>query len=160
MHFRPAPVLSLLLLAFASPAFAADPPRVFPYPYEKHTLPNGLIAIFVPMPSPGVVAYYSIVRTGSRDEVEPGKSGFAHFCEHMMFRGTPKFPQAVYEGLVTKMGAAAFADALVADAPSPLTYASPKPAAIMETDKAIAAFPLKIERARIKIVPVAELFAQ
>ncbi len=98
------------LLAFATAlalttATAAPAPRVFPYAYEKHTLPNGLTAIFVPMQSPGVVAYYSVVRTGSRDEVEPGKSGFAHFFEHMMFRGTPKFPQAVYEGIITKMGA-------------------------------------------------------
>ncbi len=98
--------LPALLLALASAAFAAAPtPRVFPYPYETHTLPNGLTAIFVPMQSPGVVAYYSVVRTGSRDEVEEGKSGFAHFFEHMMFRGTPKFPQAVYEGIVTKIGA-------------------------------------------------------
>ena len=95
----------LALLALSTSVFAADAPRVFPYAYEKHTLPNGLTAIFVPMQSPGVVAYYSVVRTGSRDEVEPGKSGFAHFFEHMMFRGTPKFPQAVYEGIVTQMGA-------------------------------------------------------
>jgi len=39
--------------------------------------------------SPGLVAYYSVVRTGSRNEVEPGKSGFAHFFEHMMFRERP-----------------------------------------------------------------------
>jgi zinc protease len=56
--------------------------------------------------------------------------------------------------------AAAFADALAADAPSPITYGSPKPAAITEEDKAIAAFPLKVSRERVKIVPVAEFFAQ
>ncbi|MDP3070193.1 MAG: pitrilysin family protein [Opitutaceae bacterium] len=54
--------------------------------------------------------------------------------------------------------AAAFAAALVADAPSPITYATPKPAAIMEEDQAIAIFPLKIKREAVKIVPVAELF--
>ena len=93
--------LAFPLGAVAAPAAA----RVFPYTHTKHTLPNGLTAIFVPMQSPGVVAYYSVVRTGSRDEVEEGKSGFAHFFEHMMFRGTPKYPQAVYDGIVTKMGA-------------------------------------------------------
>ena len=106
---RPAlPLACVLLLspfALLRAAPAAPAPRVFPYAHEKHTLPNGLTAIFVPMQSPGVVAYYSVVRTGSRDEVEEGKSGFAHFFEHMMFRGTPKFPQAVYEGIVTKIGA-------------------------------------------------------
>jgi zinc protease len=97
------------LLGLASIAAAANnaPPaaRVFPYPYEKHTLPNGLTAILIPMESPGIVAYYSIVRTGSRDEVEEGKSGFAHFFEHMMFRGTKKYPSARYEEILTKAGA-------------------------------------------------------
>jgi zinc protease len=68
-------------------------------------LPNGLTVIMVPVPSPGLIAYYSIVRTGSRDEVEPGKSGFAHFFEHMMFRGTKKYPGPVYDRIVTGLGA-------------------------------------------------------
>lgn len=80
---------------------------IFPYKYEKETLPNGLTVIMIPMESPGLVAYYSIVRTGSRDEVEAGKSGFAHFFEHMMFRGTKKYPGPVYDSIVTSIGAKA-----------------------------------------------------
>lgn len=98
----------LVLLAFAgaaASAVAVPAPRVFPYAHTKHTLPNGLTAILIPMESPGLVAYYSVVRTGSRDEVEEGKSGFAHFFEHMMFRGTKKYPSAAYEGIITKIGA-------------------------------------------------------
>jgi zinc protease len=97
--------LAPLLVALAGGMWAAPAPRVFPYAYEKHTLENGLTAILIPMESPGIVAYYSVVRTGRRDEVEPGKSGFAHFFEHMMFRGTKKYPQAAYEAIVTKLGA-------------------------------------------------------
>ena len=78
---------------------------IFPYACRTETLPNGLRIIMVPMESPGLVAYYSIVRTGSRDEVEPGKSGFAHFFEHMMFRGTKKYPAGVYDSLITSIGA-------------------------------------------------------
>ncbi|MBI5022331.1 MAG: insulinase family protein [Ignavibacteriales bacterium] len=78
---------------------------IFPYKFVKETLPNGLTVILVPMESPGLVAYYSVVRTGSRDEVEPGKSGFAHFFEHMMFRGTKKYPGNVYDSIVTSIGA-------------------------------------------------------
>jgi len=78
---------------------------IFPYKYYKETLPNGLSVIIIPMESPGLVAYYSVVRTGSRDEVEPGKSGFAHFFEHMMFRGTKKYPGNVYDSIVTSIGA-------------------------------------------------------
>jgi zinc protease len=78
---------------------------IFPYKYQVETLPNGLKIIMIPMESPGLVAYYSVVRTGSRDEVEAGKSGFAHFFEHMMFRGTKKFPGPVYDSLITNIGA-------------------------------------------------------
>ena len=83
---------------------------IFPYKYQKETLPNGLTVIMIPMESPGLVAYYSVVRTGSRDEVEPGKSGFAHFFEHMMFRGTKKYPASVYDSMVTSIGASANAN--------------------------------------------------
>ncbi len=61
--------------------------------------------------------------------------------------------------IVTK-GAAALADALASDAPSPITYASPKPDSVLEEDKAIGTYPLKIARAAIRIVPVTELFAK
>lgn len=77
----------------------------FPYKYQKEVLPNGLTVIMIPLESPGLIAYYSVVRTGSRDEVEPGKSGFAHFFEHMMFRGTKKYPGAVYDSIITTIGA-------------------------------------------------------
>jgi zinc protease len=96
--------LTLTCIA-ANSAVATSPAVLFPYASSKHTLANGLTVIFVPLESPGIVAYYSIVRTGSRDEVEEGKSGFAHFFEHMMFRGTKKYPAAAYEAIITKIGA-------------------------------------------------------
>ena len=103
--------LVLLFTAVAGLAPAASAPAaparnaIFPYRYTKQSLPNGLTAILIPMESPGLIAYYSIVRTGSRDEVEPGKSGFAHFFEHMMFRGTKKYPADAYEAIITRIGA-------------------------------------------------------
>jgi zinc protease len=86
-------------------AQAAPAGSVFPYPYEQETLPNGLKAIVVPMSSPGLAAYFTVVRTGSRDEVEASKTGFAHFFEHMMFRGTKKYPGPMYDSICTGMGA-------------------------------------------------------
>ncbi len=94
-------ILGLAALVVAAAAGAG----VFPYHYEVHRLDNGLNVILIPMPSHGLLAYYSVVRTGSRDEVEPGHSGFAHFFEHMMFRGTKKVPGEVYDTLMTGMGA-------------------------------------------------------
>ena len=61
---------------------------------------------------------------------------------------------------IITQGAAAFADALVADAPSPITYTSPKPEAVLAEDKAIAPFPLKIKRENLRLVPVTDLFVK
>ncbi|NOT32249.1 MAG: insulinase family protein, partial [Planctomycetes bacterium] len=76
---------------------------VFPYAIHQKSLANGLKVIVVPMPADGLVSYWSIVRTGSRDEVEPGVTGFAHFFEHMMFRGTEKHPE--YDKITNGIGA-------------------------------------------------------
>ena len=78
---------------------------IIPYAYDVTTLDNGLKVIVMPMPSDGLVAYWSIVRTGSRDEYEPGRSGFAHFFEHMMFRGTERYPAERYQRIMTQIGA-------------------------------------------------------
>lgn len=77
---------------------------VFPYPATVRSLDNGLKVVLVPFDSPGLVAYYTIVRAGSRNEVEPGKSGFAHFFEHMMFRGTPRFSTEAYNAVFGELG--------------------------------------------------------
>lgn len=83
------------------------PPRARIFPYESRALrlDNGLTLVLVPMSSAGLVAYWTIVRTGSRDEYEAGRTGFAHFFEHMMFRGTETYPQEEYNRIVTEMGA-------------------------------------------------------
>jgi zinc protease len=83
---------------------AADA-RVFPLPVHEKTLRNGLRIIVVPMPGSGLASVRTIVRTGSRDEYEPGHTGFAHFFEHMMFRGTRRMPEAERERIITGMGA-------------------------------------------------------
>ncbi len=84
---------------------AATDARLFPYPWEQKTLANGLRIIVVPTPSEGLVSYRTVVRTGARDEYEKGATGFAHFFEHMMFRGTKKYPAEKYNEIVTRMGA-------------------------------------------------------
>jgi zinc protease len=79
--------------------------KVFAFDYDQHDFPNGLRLISVPAPYPNVVALYIVVQAGSRNEVEPGKTGFAHFFEHMMFRGTPSCPPAKYEAVIQETGA-------------------------------------------------------
>jgi zinc protease len=74
----------------AAPSTGAGPSG-FPFPIRIEKLPNGLRVALVKYDSPGLVAYYTLVRTGSRNEVEPGHTGFAHLFEHIMFKGTKKF---------------------------------------------------------------------
>ncbi len=71
----------------------STPPKFFPYPYTTDDLPNQLRLITVPTDNPNLVALYIIVQTGSRNEIEEGKSGYAHFFEHMMFRAASDSPR-------------------------------------------------------------------
>lgn len=56
--------------------------------YNVHTLPNGIRLLHVPSAS-AISHACIIVNSGSRDE-EPGKSGLAHFIEHLIFKRTEK----------------------------------------------------------------------
>lgn len=78
---------------------------LLPFQATEKLLPNGLKVIVVPTGFPNIVSLQIPVQTGSRNEVEPGKSGFAHFFEHMMFRGTKAYPTDKYQEIVTKAGA-------------------------------------------------------
>src|SRR6185312_17527291 len=98
-----AAALAIAAPAVAKPVAAANT-KAFPFPTESHTLKNGLRVVFVPYDSPGLVAYYTLMRVGSRNEAEAGRSGYAHFFEHMMFRGTPTHSGDEYNRTVTKLG--------------------------------------------------------
>jgi len=96
--------LSAVLLLAAAPLRPAES-KIFPYDYKIEVLDNGLKVVSIPLPNPNIISYYTIVRSGSRNEVEPGKSGFAHFFEHIMFKGTKKVPSAAYVDFLTHLGA-------------------------------------------------------
>jgi zinc protease len=101
MQFRK---IALLCLLAATSLFAAG--KIFPYPYVQEDLPNGLRLITIPTDYPNIVSLYIVVGAGSRNEVEPGKSGFAHLFEHLMFRGTPEFSADQYQSELKSAGAA------------------------------------------------------
>ncbi|HEY8207331.1 MAG TPA: pitrilysin family protein [Myxococcaceae bacterium] len=100
-----AAALSFAMAASAPAAEKAEQKKpFFPYPMKVETLPNGLTVVRVPFASNGMIAYYSAVRTGSRNEVEQGHTGFAHFFEHMMFKGTKKHPTGEREKILGELG--------------------------------------------------------
>jgi zinc protease len=89
----------------ATEAASDNDARVFTLPYDMRELDNGLVVIVAKTEYPGVVSLQIPVQTGSRNEVEPGKSGFAHFFEHMMFRGTENHTQEEYGAMLKEVGA-------------------------------------------------------
>jgi len=97
--------LALLPAVLAAAPAAPAAKSAFPYPIHSRTLANGLRIVVVPTGVPGLVALQIPVSTGSRNEVEPGKSGFAHFFEHMMFRGTATVKPADWNLTLQKTGA-------------------------------------------------------
>ncbi len=59
---------------------------------QKTILDNGLTILTCEDHSVPTVSYQTFMNVGSRDEVKPGITGLAHVFEHMMFRGTEKYP--------------------------------------------------------------------
>lgn len=96
----------MILTCLCGPVLAA-PAKFFPFPYSVDRLTNGLQVITVQSGPSDLAALYIIVRTGSRNEVEEGKSGFAHFFEHMMFRGSKKFTPELRDAILKRAGAEA-----------------------------------------------------
>jgi zinc protease len=97
--------VTFLVLGLLMSITASAENKIFPYKYSSDDLPNGLRVITIPTDYPNIVALYIVVSTGSRNEVEPGKSGFAHLFEHLMFRGTEKVSAEKYNELLQRAGA-------------------------------------------------------
>jgi len=69
---------------------------------QKTILDNGLTILTCEDHSVPTVSYLTFVNAGARDEVKPGITGLAHVFEHMMFRGTEKYPD--YDKAVGSFG--------------------------------------------------------
>jgi len=67
------------------------------------TLQNGLDVVVIPDHRTPVVTHMVWYRNGSADD-PVGKSGIAHFLEHLMFKGTDKHPQGEFSDVVTALG--------------------------------------------------------
>jgi zinc protease len=82
--------------AFAQTTVTSEPPATF-------TLPNGLQVLVIQDHRTPVVTQMVWYKVGSADET-PGKSGLAHFLEHLMFKGTSKHPAGEFSQTVLKVG--------------------------------------------------------
>ena len=98
-------IIASLLLCFPLLALAQKSRKAFAYDYTVDDLPNGLRLVTVPTDYPNLVALYIIVQTGSRNEIEKGKSGYAHLFEHLMFRGSEHYTGQQRDDILKKAGA-------------------------------------------------------
>ncbi|MEE9218938.1 MAG: pitrilysin family protein [Acidobacteriota bacterium] len=69
---------------------------------RMEVLPNGLRLLMAPDSTSPTVSFMTFVDAGARDELKPGTTGLAHVFEHMMFRGTRKFPH--YDEALAPLG--------------------------------------------------------
>ncbi len=101
---RPA-LLAILALLAALPARAAAqaPLRLPPLPVDTFSLDNGLRVIVSEDHSAPLVAVSMWYRVGSADEA-PGRSGFAHLFEHLLFQETEDLEPGAMDRLVTRAG--------------------------------------------------------
>src|SRR6202790_1531491 len=82
--------------AVAQTTVTSDPPASF-------TLGNGLKVVVIPDHRTPVVTQMIWYKVGSADET-PGKSGLAHFLEHLMFKGTARHPADEFSQTVLRTG--------------------------------------------------------
>jgi zinc protease len=80
--------LALLFLASAPVAQTGD--RLPPIPYKEYKLKNGLTVVLAPDRSTPIVGVNVFYHVGSKNEA-PGRTGFAHLFEHMMFQGSGNY---------------------------------------------------------------------
>ncbi len=92
--------LASLALALTVPASADDQTGA---KVADFTLPNGLELVVIPDHRAPVVTHMVWYKVGAADET-PGKSGLAHFLEHLMFKGTVKHPLGQFAQTVARVG--------------------------------------------------------
>jgi zinc protease len=89
-------ILAVVVLGF----FSAQPAAADPH---EHILANGMKVLLVEVPKAPVATVQVWYKVGSRNEVM-GRAGLSHMLEHMMFKGTAKYPKGSFSRLIRKNG--------------------------------------------------------
>ena len=94
---------SILLTAAAIAAALSAPSLAATGQVADFTLANGLELVVIPDHRAPVVTHMIWYKVGAADETA-GKSGLAHFLEHLMFKGTAKHPAGQFSQVVARIG--------------------------------------------------------
>jgi zinc protease len=97
---RIVPIAAAALALCAAPLTAQSIPKI---KFEKYTLPNGLEVILHEDHTTPIVAVDTWYHVGSGDE-KPGRTGFAHLFEHLMFMGSEHVPTGQFDQLLEAAG--------------------------------------------------------
>jgi zinc protease len=103
------PVLPVVLPALLTAVLALAAPMLVPpasaavFEPTVFTLDNGLEVVVIENHRAPVVTHMVWYRVGAADE-PPGKSGIAHFLEHLMFRGTDSYAPGEFSQIVSRLG--------------------------------------------------------
>jgi zinc protease len=97
-------ILTVLLIIMAAPACMKTPvEEKLKIGYEKYQLPNGLQVILHTDHSDPIISYAIMYHVGSSRET-PGKTGFAHLFEHLLFGGSENVPTGKFDKVIEGMG--------------------------------------------------------
>jgi zinc protease len=97
------PAAALLMLALAAPAAAQAPAPPIEVKYTQFTLANGLHVILHEDHSVPIATVNTWYRVGSANEL-PGRTGFAHLFEHLMFMGSGHAPYGEFDSQLESAG--------------------------------------------------------
>src|SRR5580765_5784173 len=97
------PAAVLVVLALAAPALAQAPAPPIEVKYTQFTLANGLHVILHEDHSVPIVTVNTWYRVGSANEL-PGRTGFAHLFEHLMFMGSGHAPYGEFDSQLETVG--------------------------------------------------------
>ncbi|MGB7219511.1 MAG: pitrilysin family protein [Vicinamibacterales bacterium] len=92
--------LAVLSILSISPAAAVRPPKI---PYQITTLPNGLTVVLSEDHSTPIVHLQMTYHVGSKNE-RPGRTGFAHLFEHLMFKGSKNVQPESHTSTIASIG--------------------------------------------------------
>src|SRR3954449_6969610 len=91
---------AVVLAAAGNPSAASRPPK---FQYQITTLPNGLTVVLSEDHSTPIVHLQLVYHVGSKNE-KPGRTGFAHLFEHLMFKGSKNVQPEGHTSMITARG--------------------------------------------------------
>src|SRR3982750_728047 len=91
---------AVVFAADGNPSAASRPPK---FQYQITTLPNGLTVVLSEDHSTPIVHVNLVYHVGSKNE-KPGRTGFAHLFEHLMFKGSKNVQPEAHTSLLASIG--------------------------------------------------------